>query len=160
LRVPDGIAICNTGPLIALAKIQRVSVLTKLFAEILIPQAIADELKAGGPSAIGAQLSEQFRVVECRPDPLLESALDFGEACVIQLAIQNPGAEVVLDEKKARRLATSVYGLDVLGTGGLLLRAKRRGLVPKIRPLLTEIRTKGYFLSDRLFDGLVRAAGE
>jgi uncharacterized protein len=90
----------------------------------------------------------------------LESALDFGEACVIELAIQNPGAEIILDEKKARLLATTVYGLDVLGTGGLLLRAKRRGVVAKIRPLLTDIRAKGYFVSDRLFDGLVRAAGE
>ena len=61
--MPDGIAICNTGPLIALAKIEQADLLLKLFSEILIPQAIADELIAGGPSAVGADLARRFRVV-------------------------------------------------------------------------------------------------
>ena len=62
--MPDGIAICNTGPLIALAKIQQADLLAQLFSEILIPRAIADELVAAGPSAIGADLAKRFRVVD------------------------------------------------------------------------------------------------
>jgi predicted nucleic acid-binding protein len=69
-------------------------------------------------------------------------------------------AEILIDEKKAPRLAASAYDLNLLGTGGLMLRAKKRGSIAAVKPLLTELRTKDYFLSERLFEGIVRAAGE
>jgi predicted nucleic acid-binding protein len=50
--------------------------------------------------------------------------------------------------------------LKVLGTGGLLLKAKRNGLVSAVRPLLEEMKQKGYFLSDRLVHGICLEAGE
>jgi predicted nucleic acid-binding protein len=48
----------------------------------------------------------------------------------------------------------------VLGTGGLLLKAKRNGLVSAVRPLMEEMKQKGYFLSDRLVHGICLEAGE
>jgi len=162
--VPETSAISNTGPLIALAKVHRLDLLVALFSEILVPRAVSNELVAGGAQFPGREIVgiREFRIVDCQkePDRLLLAELDSGEASVIQLAIERPGAEVLIDEKKARRVATSVYGLTVLGTGGLLLRAKKRGLIQTVKPLLEQIHANGYFLSDRLKMGILRAANE
>jgi predicted nucleic acid-binding protein len=53
-----------------------------------------------------------------------------------------------------------VYGLPVTGTGGILLAAKQAGLVHQIRPLMLAMKANGYFLSDRLVEGICRAVGE
>ena len=112
----------------------------------------------------GANVAESqgFHIVEAKQkiDPLLEAELDPGEAAVIQLALETTNSEILIDEKKARRLAVSVYGLSVLGIGGLLLRAKKRGLVVQVKPVFEQIRNNGYFISDRLMDGILKAAGE
>jgi uncharacterized protein len=162
--VPEAAAISNTGPLIALAKVQRLGLLTLLFGEILIPKAVAAELTAGPGFLAGSDIltTRGFRVVECQRETggLLRAELDLGEASVIQLARENPLAEVLIDEKKARRLAESVYGLRLLGTGGLLLRAKRRRLIAEVKPLFEQMRKNGYFVSDRLVGGILRAAAE
>jgi predicted nucleic acid-binding protein len=161
--VPD-VAISNTGPLIAFAKINRIDLLTSLFTEIQIPRADADELTNTPQLLPGSEILKipGFRIVDpSRPiDPLLQAELDLGEASVIDLGLQSQTADILLDERKARRLADSVYNLKIIGTGGLLLRAKKRGLIPLVKPLLQEIRSNGYFLSDRLIAGIVQSAGE
>lgn len=53
-----------------------------------------------------------------------------------------------------------VYHLSVTGTGGILLTAKRAGLLTLIRPLMQGMKANGYFLSDRLVEGICQAAGE
>lgn len=57
-------------------------------------------------------------------------------------------------------MAERVYGLRILGTGGLLLRAKAAGLIPGVRPLLKLMKKNGYHLSDRLLEAVCHAAGE
>lgn len=53
-----------------------------------------------------------------------------------------------------------IYGLAVRGTVGILVEARRRGLLPMIRPLLESMARKGYFLSARLIETACREAGE
>jgi predicted nucleic acid-binding protein len=69
--------------------------------------------------------------------------LDAGEAAVVTLARQRPGAEVLMDERRGRRVAEQVYRLRIVGTGGFLLRAKAAGLIPAVGPLLTAMKTNG-----------------
>jgi predicted nucleic acid-binding protein len=83
-----------------------------------------------------------------------------GEASVIRLGLERTDTELLIDERKARRIASSVYMLRILGTGGVLLRAKRRKILPAIKPILAEIIRNGYFISERLEDGILREAGE
>jgi hypothetical protein len=93
-------------------------------------------------------------------DPLLSTELDRGEAEVIALALQAQAGKVLIDERKGRRVALLVYHLPVIGTGGLLLVAKQHGLLNQIRPLMVAMKANGYFLSERLLEGICRAAGE
>jgi len=67
---------------------------------------------------------------------------------------------LLLDERQARRIAEIVYGLSIRGTVGTLVLAKKRGLVPAVRPLLEQARAGGYFLSTALIESACAAVGE
>lgn len=157
--------VSNTGPLIALAKVRRLDLLGRLFERVFVHEAVRQEITMATKFPEVAAFCETARGFERAeltepPDPMLVTELDAGEAAVIALARRSAGCVVLMDERKARRVASVVHGLRVIGTGGLPLRAKHQGLVPAIRPILNEMRRAGYFLSDRLFEGLAREAGE
>lgn len=161
---PASRVVCNCGPLIALAGVGQLDLLPQLFRQVCIPTEVYDELT-------GSQRFESVRNLFHQPwleiiplptpcDPLLTVQLDTGEAAVLTLARLFPGAEVLMDERKGRRLAERLFGLRVLGTGGLLLRAKRAGLIPAVQPVLVAMKNNGYHLSDRLMQAIWQAAGE
>ena len=158
-------AVINAGPLVALAVLGRLELLPALFAECWIPQAVFDEVAVAGigkPGATSLHSTEwQARVrVSPIPDPLLILELDAGEAEVISLARHLSPCMAVIDERRGRRFAAEVYGLPVKGTAGILVEAKRRGLVNEVRPLLLELRAGGYFIATNVIDAACQAAGE
>jgi predicted nucleic acid-binding protein len=69
-------------------------------------------------------------------------------------------AFLLIDERAGRRAASVVYRLRVRGSVGTLVLAKRRNLIPQIRPLLEDLQRQGYFLSRVLIDAACREAGE
>lgn len=94
------------------------------------------------------------------PDPLLIMELDAGEAEVISLARHLSPCMAVIDERRGRRVAQDVYGLPVKGTAGLLVEAKRRGLISGVREHLVTLRGAGYFIADSVMAAACVAAGE
>jgi uncharacterized protein len=159
-----GVIVCNAGPLIALAGIQMLPLLQKLHPRVLLADAVYHELTnserfAGQTGLFNLPWLEK-RKVAALLDPLLSAELGPGEAETIALAVQTGAERVLIDERKGRRFAELVYHLKVTGTGGILLAAKQAGLVNEIRPLMTQMRDNGYFLSARLIDGICESAGE
>lgn len=148
----------------ALAGIGHLDLLPRLFQSVSIPTSVHAELTGSIRFASAQDLFTQpwLEVVSLGGpvDAFLASQLDPGEAAVLILARQMQGAEVLMDERRGRRVAEQVYGLPIVGTGGLLLRAKAAGLVPAVHPLLTAMKTNGYHLSDRLIQAVCGAAGE
>jgi predicted nucleic acid-binding protein len=67
---------------------------------------------------------------------------------------------VLIDERRARRIAEQAYGLRVKGSAGILVFAKRAGLIPAVRPLLEGMCAQGYHLSRRLIERAAEEAGE
>ena len=67
---------------------------------------------------------------------------------------------MLLDERRARRIAEVAYGLQVRGTAGLLVLAKRSSLIPSVRTLLDAMRGNRYYLGPRLVDVACAAVGE
>jgi predicted nucleic acid-binding protein len=86
--------------------------------------------------------------------------LDAGEAAVIHGAVQCGTGQVLIDERKARRIASTLYGLQVRGTCALLIEAKKRSLLPSVRPALEAMRAGGYFIGPLLAAECLRRAGE
>jgi len=87
------------------------------------------------------------------------AALDLGEAAVIQLALEMQISTVAIDEWKGRRAATA-SGLDVIGTLGLLGRAKILGLVPSLKPLIERALQEGVRYHPDLVRAVLDAVGE
>jgi hypothetical protein len=94
------------------------------------------------------------------PDRLLLAELDAGEAAVISVALQLGLTTVILDERKARRVASHVYGLQVKGTAGMLIEAKKRGMIQTVRPHLEGMMRGAYFLGPNLVAACLAKAGE
>jgi predicted nucleic acid-binding protein len=157
--------VCNTGPLIALGLLGRLDLLKSLFSEVFVPEAVQREIEQGGANQSGLasfRLAGWIRVAPLRGgrDMLLESLLDTGEAAVITLAREQGIATVLLDERKARKVARDIHGLQVIGTVRVLVEAKRRGLVPEIASLFKKLRQEGYWIHDTIVQAALQEAGE
>lgn len=157
--------ICNSGPLIALAGVGRLELLRGLFGAVIVPTEVVREVSEAGAGRVGAEEIAGLpwlvqRAVEPPPDRLLAEELGPGEAAVITLALRSAPREVLLNERRARRIAEMAYGLPVRGTAGLLVAAKRARLIPAVRPLLEAMRKNGYYLAERLVEHACAVAGE
>jgi uncharacterized protein len=158
--------VSNTSPLILYARIGRLELLQQLFDDVLVPPAVYQEVVlqgAGRPGAasvsnavwIQRQALSDYRVVQA-----LMVELDRGEAEAITLAMELGGqTAILLDDQKGRRLADA-RGVEVIGSGGVLVRAKRRGLLPSVRPVLDELRAAGLRLSETAYREILAPAGE
>jgi predicted nucleic acid-binding protein len=91
---------------------------------------------------------------------MLLSELDHGEAAVIHTARQRGISNVLIDERKGRRVAELVYGLSVKGSAAILLEAKRRGLLVSVKLAIESMQSGGYFLGPKLIAECLRRAGE
>ena len=157
--------ISNTGPIVALSVIDRLEILKKLFRTVTIPESVHFELLEGGSSNLGLinyRKADWIRVekVNRSIDPLLVTALDAGEAEVIELARQTGIDLVLIDERKARKIARTVYGLNVIGSSRILVEAKRHGLLIEVGTELQKMRDSGYYISDAIVTATLLQAGE
>jgi len=106
--------VCNTGPLIALSRTNLGHLLPKLFTRVMTTQTVVAELTAkdaGDASAVRQTLAHVEVVSTSTPDPLLVTELDAGEASVIQAARDHGITGVLIDERRARRIAAETYHL-------------------------------------------------
>lgn len=163
--MPDGHVVADTGPLIAFSLVGRLDLLRDLYTSVLVPEAVWSEVTSGAPDRPGV-----VEIPGCpwlvrtaiagSVDSLLRAELGPGEAEAITLAVERGGARLLLDERQARRVAEIVYGLSIRGTVGTVVLAKRRGLIPAVRPLLERMRAGGYFLASALIESACATVDE
>lgn len=156
--------VSNTTPLIALSVIGHLDVLRALYTEILIPPAVHAEIMAGRIKHAGAiELNHApwIRVVslkDTRRASLLVD-LDRGEAEAIALALELDASLLLVDERLARRYAQRV-GLSISGTLGVLLKAKERGFIAELRPLIQRLLEGRIYLGEDIVRKALSLAGE
>jgi predicted nucleic acid-binding protein len=152
------IVVSDTSPLTALLTVNRSDVLPQLFAEVVVPRAVWDELRRSHVD-LPAWLKVR-EVTDAQETARLANLLDQGEAEAIELAKELRADLLLIDERKGRRLAAE-EGVPVIGLLGVVLLAKRRGLIPSARALMEALRTEaGADLSDELLDMALRSVGE
>lgn len=138
--------------LIGLERIGRLDILPALFEPVLIPPEVAREF--------GISLS--WLNVESPDNTALLSALkmlvDVGEAEAIALAKER-GYKIVLDDRQARLVGRNL-NLMIIGTIGLLVKAKRSGIMPMIKPALDDLEENGFYLSIELKEEVLRLVNE
>lgn len=161
----NGKVICNTGPLIALSVINRMDILRHLFEFVAVPEAVHKEILEGGTTNAGLANYQKVKWIKVMRlsnpvDPLLRTSLDAGEAAVIGLARELSVSLVLVDERKARKIARTVYGLHVIGSARVLVEAKRHGLLDNVGVALQAMRDGGYWIGDSIVDAALKQAGE
>lgn len=132
--------ICNTSPVQYLFQAGLLHILPELAGRIIIPPAVAEELAIGRGAGVNLPDPTKLEWVTIRRPasaaalPLITD-LGAGEAEVLMLALESREAITVLDDALARR-AAAILRLRITGTLGLLLDAKRAGLIPAVGPVL------------------------
>jgi predicted nucleic acid-binding protein len=156
--------IVNTSPLQYLHQAGQLGLLPNLFGRVTVPGAVAQEIGAGRRLGVDLPTVEELAWVEVQ-DPvspagvLLAWALGAGESSSLSLALERPGAWVVLNDRLARQAAVSL-GVPLLGTAGILLRGKRQGFVEAVGPILDRLTALGFRLHGNTRQIILRLAGE
>lgn len=149
------IGVLNSSPIIVFSRIQRLDLIQQQCQKLYAPEAVAQEV-GDVPDWIEVCSVERRELVGTLP-----SRIHFGEAEVLLLAHQmraeNP--VLILDDRYARELAIQ-QGYRIIGSVGLLLRAKKRGLVPLVAPLLDAMTQSGFRVAPALIREALRLADE
>ena len=124
------IVVSDTTPLISLLKINRIDLLERLFGEVLIPQAVFNELTSDERFQVEAEQIKRKEFIRMKPVNNPESAdilkratgLDQGESEAIVLSDELKADLLLMDEAKGRNVSTQM-GLQIMGTIGLLMAA-------------------------------------
>jgi predicted nucleic acid-binding protein len=156
--------VVNASPLILLGKTGHLDLLAALTDTIVVPQAVAKEVSAKPDgAAILAELTGNpaYRVVGSEPAPseVLAWDLGAGETQVITHALRHGADRVVLDDLEARRCAKAM-GVRVIGTLGVVGRAKARGRIAQAAPVVERLRRTGLYVSDSVVQHILREVGE
>lgn len=156
--------VVNASPVIALARIGHVELLTQLPGRIVIPRPVADEL-LNAPESDTARLAVEngsFRIVRTsEPLPeILAWDLGRGETSVLTYAYTHPGWIAILDDNAARRCARSLY-LPLAGTLSIVILARQHGLIESASQILRALLDAGFRLDDRIIqEALAKTVGE
>ncbi len=146
-------AVTNSTCLIGLERIDRLDLLPQVFEVVFAPPTVAMEVQRK-LNWLRVQSVKNKSVIAT-----LKTQMDEGEAETIALAMELDDIILILDDKKARRVAQQI-GLKVIGTVGMLLRAKTQGVIPEIRPLLIALLQVDFRISNAIVQEALRLAGE
>lgn len=155
--------VIDASPLIVLAKVNHLSLITQLAGTVYVPATVATEIKKGPPTDAG-RLALEAGWGHSLPDAPIPDAvatlhLDAGETAVLALALARGNSTVVLDDGKARRAAKAL-GLPVIGTLGIILRARQQGYLSSAVPVLRKLRAEGVYIEETLLQTALAAIGE
>lgn len=156
--------ISNTSPFQYLHQIRQLDLLPALCGKIVVPDAVLEELAVGRRSALDLPDPARLTWVTIRspisaPVLSLVSDLGRGEASVLALALETPGATALLDDGLARKVARA-RGIPVVGTLGVLLRAKAKKLIEQVGPLMDQLQARGFRLDSATRTAILEMAGE
>ena len=144
--------VVDSACLIGLERIGQLALLPALYGPLLIPPEVAREIGFAFPWLnVETPVNTAFVTT-------LKLLVDDGEAEAIALASER-ASRIILDDKQARALAQKL-GLNIIGTVGVLVRAKLEGVMPALRPLLDALDANSFRVSKALRDEALRLAGE
>jgi hypothetical protein len=158
--------VSNTSPISNLAAIGQLNLLQQLYRTILIPVAVYEELmdeRAGETVIAAVRASTWIEVRSVKNQELvnqLRNRVNLGEAEAIALAIEANATRLLIDERLGRQAALDL-GLQIIGVLGILLLAKRQGLITAVKPIVNDLVIQASFrISSQLLADILNAANE
>jgi predicted nucleic acid-binding protein len=152
--MPEGITVSNSSCLIALDAVGRLEILRQLYSTVVVPSAVESEC--------GGQLPPWFQIQPVQNRLAVQSLqleLGDGEAEAIALCSERSATRLILDDRKARRIASQLQ-LPVTGTLAILVRAKEQGFIPTVREVIKDLLAVNFRVSEPLVRETLHRAGE
>lgn len=159
------IVVADSSPLIYLSALGRLDLLRELYGRVLVPRAVFDEVVVAGAGEAGSREVASALWIEVRDVVFnmfltdLESRLDPGEAAAIVLALDLRAELLLIDDRAGRREAAAI-GLRLHGTLGVLVHARRCGLLTALGPEISALVTAGFRISERAKADVLALVGE
>jgi predicted nucleic acid-binding protein len=144
--------VADSACLIALERIGCLDLLPALFESIVIPPEVEREFGVSVPWLKVKAPTNHSLVAS------LKMLVDDGEAEALALACENR-SNIILDDRRARSIAKNLT-LPMIGTVGILVRAKHAGIIPALKPLLDSLELNNFYISEALKAEALRLAGE
>lgn len=160
------IVVSDSSVLINLAGLQKLDLLNALYGQLIVPESVWEEVVTRGHGKLGTsaiQAAEWIEVRSVKNLALVHSLrqdLDAGEAEAIAVAVETEADLLLIDERLGRATA-HYFGLRYVGLVGVLIAAKRRGLIATVKPDLDRLRNEiGFYLSDTLYQRVLSDENE
>jgi hypothetical protein len=156
--------VVNSSPLIALSRIGHLQLLPDIYSEVYIPLAVQKEIvsvgiRVGTEAVKNASWIHVVTVSNPNAVHLFRKKLDAGESEAIVLAVELNAELLLMDELKGRRIAEAM-GLNISGTLGTLVLAKKRGFLTELKPLLAALMTSEFRMAKPLYHKVLSLVGE
>ncbi len=157
------IIVADSSPILSLSIIGKLDLLNKIFDNFIIPQAVYSELIVPNKphsDILRSCLKNNVKTIANKVAvDILNIEIGLGESEAIILAIENNINTILVDDYKARIVA-EYKQLDVIGTIGLLLKAKRCGFIDRVKPLLDKLIENNIRISNELYMTALLKASE
>ncbi|MCL2345722.1 MAG: DUF3368 domain-containing protein [Desulfobulbus sp.] len=165
------VVIADAGPLIALARVDALDLLRRLFGRVCLTATVRDEILPGAArfpdaDALVCALRESWLDVVEPPSndwQPLNPGVDAGEASAIHTVChwrdQGINALLLMDDR-AGRLEAKSHGIALIGTAAIIGLAKTAGLIPAAQPLLERLAQSGYYLGQAVIAAVMAETGE
>ena len=156
------ILVADASALIALSACDSLALLEELFGTVLVPQAVFLEVAAvDKPQSdrLRSYLQGKVRAVDMRGFVFLDAFADAGETQAMLLYKELAADYLLIDDKRGRKVA-KINQIKTVGSLGVLLQAKRAGLISRVAPLIEQIAASPVFMSESLIQTVLDLADE
>lgn len=144
------VVISDTSPLILFYKIDELNLLHKVYSELITTPEIAEEFREKLPDWIKVKA-----VTDRKYQDFLETQVDYGEASAIALATEYDDVLLLLDDLKARKLATQLK-FKITGTLGVIHKAKQMSIIDKVKPLIDKLILADFRVADNIIEEILK----
>ena len=157
--------VCDTSPLLLLARAERLDLLPVLYSTVVVPEEVLREIRVqrDAPAREIQAYAEHPHVqpTDARNEVLkeVEETIGSGERAAIAIALDRGADLVVLDDERERKEARR-HGLGVTGAIGVLIEAKEQDFVSSMRRELDRLLEAGLWIDQSLYDRVLQEYGE
>ena len=156
------ILVADSSALIALAICDGLKLLEPLYGEIVVPEAVYNEVTASDKpesETLREYLSEKIRSIDTAGFVYLDASADIGETEAMLLYKQLNADKLLIDDRRGRKIAR-INGIHTIGSLGVLLAAKNGGLLSEVLPSLLKLNRSSIFISQDVIQTVLDLAGE
>ena len=155
------LVIADTGALISLGHVGDIHLIEEIFGDFYIAEAVWKELRNYENPEFDVNIFKvlENRVVKIKSKNNLRMVMDYGESESVILYEELKADYLLIDDNKARMIAESL-DVNCIGSIGLLIRAKQKGLIVALKPIFEKWVSVGRYFSKKLLNKVLTDLGE